>query len=50
MDELAHPQQTSRKMHEETWAGLLTKQGLRISQGGGNHSWVCCFSGLSLMS
>ena len=30
--ELAPFQQTSPKLHEETWAGLLKNQGLRISQ------------------
>ena len=29
---LASPQQASLKLHEETWAGLLKNQGLRISQ------------------
>ena len=32
VDELAHPQQAPLKLHEETWASLLTNQGLRISQ------------------
>ena len=33
VDELARTQQASRKLHEETWAGLLQKPGLQISQG-----------------
>ena len=32
VDELAHAQQASRKMHDETWAGLLREQGLKISR------------------
>ena len=32
VDELASPQQAPRRLHEEAWAGLLEKQGLRISQ------------------
>ena len=32
VDEFAHPQRAPLKLHEETWAGLLTNQGLRISQ------------------
>ena len=32
VDEFPHPQQTPLKLHEEAWAGLLTNQGLRISQ------------------
>ena len=32
MDDLAHTQQASRKLHEETWAGLLQKPGLQISR------------------
>ena len=32
IDEHVHPQQASLKLHEETWAGLLQKQGLKISQ------------------
>ena len=32
VDELAHPQQAPLKLHEETWAGLLKNQGLKISQ------------------
>ena len=32
MDESAHTQQAPLKLHEETWAGLLQNQGLRISQ------------------
>ena len=32
VDELAHPQQAPLKLHDETWAGLLQNQGLRISQ------------------
>ena len=31
VDEFAHPQQAPLKLHEETWAGLLQNQGLRIS-------------------
>ena len=30
VDEFAHPQQALLKLHEETWAGLLTNQVLRI--------------------
>ena len=30
--EFASPQQAPLKLHEETWAGLLKNQGLRISQ------------------
>ena len=32
VDEHVHTQQASLKLHEETWAGLLQKQGLKISQ------------------
>ena len=32
VEKLASPQQASLKLHEETWAGLLKNQGLRISQ------------------
>ena len=32
VDESAHPQQTLLKLHEETWAGLLQKPGLKISR------------------
>ena len=32
MDESAPTQQAPLKLHEETWAGLLQNQGLRISQ------------------
>ena len=32
VDESAHTQQAPLKLHEETWAGLLTNQGLKISQ------------------
>ena len=32
VDEFAHPQQAPLKLHEETWAGLLQNQGLRISR------------------
>ena len=31
MDESAHTQQAPLKLHEETWAGLLMNQGLKIS-------------------
>ena len=49
VDEFAHPQQAPLKLHEETWAGLLKNQGLRIP-GGGNRSGVSCFGGLSFVS
>ena len=32
VEKLASPQQAPLKLHEETWAGLLKNQGLRISQ------------------
>ena len=32
VDEFAHPQQAPLKLHDETWAGILRNQGLRISQ------------------
>ena len=32
VEKLASPQQAPGRLHEETWAGLLQKQGLRISQ------------------
>ena len=32
VDEFAHPQQAPPKLHEETWAGLLNRQGPRISR------------------
>ena len=32
VEKLASPQQASLKLHDETWAGLLQNQGLRISQ------------------
>ena len=32
LDEFPHAQQAPLKLHEETWAGLLKNQGLRISR------------------
>ena len=32
VEKLASPQQAPGKLHDETWAGILQKQGLRISQ------------------
>ena len=32
VEKLASPQQAPGRLHEEAWAGLLQKQGMRISQ------------------
>ena len=32
VDEFAHPQQAPLKLHGETWAGILQRPGLKISQ------------------
>ena len=49
--ESAHTQQTSKKLHVETWEGLFRNQaGPEDFPGSGNRTGVCCPCGLSFMS
>ena len=50
VENLASPQQAPGRLHEEAWAGLSQKQGLRISQEVEIVPGCAVCSGLSVMS